>query len=162
MSQGNFPGISSLYWFRCRAYRELADQSTGYDDLIRNFEFLREQVIDVMKNQDYVVTALGEVMSKVGIDQKVVEKLQKDTLKKSVVDKPKTEANLEQDDNSRINFVLTSANEEDDVVDGMFCATTRGLIIVVIEIVGQGRKQIPFYESINESPEADGLVKKGH
>jgi len=123
-----------------RYYRELSDQSTGFDDVMRNFELLREQVVDVTKNQKFITAALREIMPSMGVEPQHVEKLVKQKTE-AEQDKSKLIAKeSERDKDGKFEFLITTeGNQEEEEY------------LVNEEVVN--RKQVPFYASINESPE---------
>lgn len=101
-----------------RNYRELSDQNTGMDDVMRNFEFLREQVVAVMKRQDFICGALKEVMPTLGIDLKAVEALAKRNNESMLSKKSKQNAKDlgATDRDGKIELLLTEAIPEEEEI----------------------------------------------
>ena len=56
-------------------YRELSDSSSGFEEMESQFDFLRDQIKSLHRQQDYIVESNKLMMSILGIDPKVAQKL---------------------------------------------------------------------------------------
>ena len=58
-----------------RTYRELGNSETGFEEVGRQFDFLKNQVQDVMKQTNYLMETNKLLMNVLGVDKGAVEKL---------------------------------------------------------------------------------------
>ena len=60
-----------------RTYRELGNSETGFEEVGRQFDFLKNQVHDVMKQTNYLMETNKLLMDVLGVDKGAIEKLKR-------------------------------------------------------------------------------------
>lgn len=56
-------------------YRELSDSSSGFEEMETQFDFLRDQVKSLHRQQNYIMESNKLIMTVLGIDPKIAQKL---------------------------------------------------------------------------------------
>ena len=64
-----------------RAYRELSKSNQGFEEMERYFEIIRERVIDVRRDVNYVMRAVKELTVAAGVDKKIMTKITDEGIK---------------------------------------------------------------------------------
>jgi len=82
-----------------RLYRELSDSSSGFEEMERQFEFLRDQVKSMHRQQTFIIESNKLVMKLLGVDPKMAEQLD-EHLKSTVFDKDKDQKSKTSDKKS--------------------------------------------------------------